>query len=1092
MADTVLIKKQLNDQAYYFVADAVTGRPIDKANVEFFGWHVVPVQPNNPARANQFRVETTNFARNTDADGQIFLGPDAASSSYQWLIMARKNKDGYGGADRLAYLGFTGIWYGRTHDPEYQATRVFTITDRPVYRPENTIHFKSWVRHARYDQPDSSDFANKEFAVIIRNPKGDKIYEKSLTADSFGGLEGELSLPKDATLGVYSIQVGDLGHSGSFRLEEYKKPEFEVKVEAPKEPIRLGQTITATIEAKYYFGAPVTQAKVKYKVMRSTHSTNWYPAAPWDWFYGPGYWWFAPDYNWYRGFGEWGCMRPIFPWWGFRQQDPPELVLENEVEIGPDGSLKVEIDTTPAKELHPDQDHSYSITAEVVDGSRRTIVGSGNVIVSRKPFQVYTWVDRGYFRVGDTIKANFRGLTLDQKPVTGKAVLTLYRITYDKNNKPVETAVQTWNGETGVEGYGSQQMNAAKAGQYRLSCKLTDARDNSIEGGYIFLVKGDGADPRDYRFNGIELIPDRRDYAPGDKVNLLVNTDTLDGTVLLFSRPTNGVYLRPKVLRIKGKSAVEILDIVQKDMPNIFVEALTVHGGKVHQETREIAVPPEKRILNVEVLPSQQEYKPGQQAKVKIRVTDFFGKPVVGSTVLSVYDRSVDYISGGSSIPEIKEFFWKWRRHHHSQTEHSLARYFGPIYRQGEMPMNNLGIFGDTVVEEMSRSSEFGRPMGGGFGGGGGNLPQMRGGRRVMMPMAAGGIGGMAPMNAAAPAMMAEGAMADAAPMAKNAAAGTPQEMVQPTIRQNFADTAFWKGSVETDKDGIAEVSFNMPEQLTGWKIKVWSLTHGTKVGQGEVVVTTKKDLLLRLQAPRFFTQKDEVVLSGNVHNYLKKEKDVTVSLEVEGGTLDVLGDSTRKIRIASGEEKRVDWRVKVTNEGRAVVRMKALTDEDSDAMQMTFPAQVHGMLKMESFSGVIRPEGDLGKVVINVPRERRVPQTRLEVRYSPTLAGAMVDALPYMVDYPYGCTEQTLNRFLPTVITQRVLTSMKLDLKDIQQKRTNLNAAEIGEDKARAKQWKRGDRNPVFDEQEVRKMALEGVTALQNMQCSDGGWGWF
>src|SRR5207249_5859475 len=100
--------------------------------------------------------------------------------------------------------------------------------------------------------------------------------------------------------------------------------------------------------------------------------------------------------------------------------------------------------------------------------------------------------------------------------------------------------------------------------------------------------------------------------------------------------------------------------------------------------------------------------------------------------------------------------------------------------------------------------------------------------------------------------------------------------------------------------------------------------------------------------------------------------------------------------------DKRVDWTVKVTSEGNAVVRMKAVTDEESDAMQMSFPCYVHGMLKMDSFSSVIRPEKESGKLTMNVPKERRINESRLEVRYSPTLAGALVDALPYMVDYPY------------------------------------------------------------------------------------------
>ncbi len=319
-----------------------------------------------------------------------------------------------------------------------------------------------------------------------------------------------------------------------------------------------------------------------------------------------------------------------------------------------------------------------------------------------------------------------------------------------------------------------------------------------------------------------------------------------------------------------------------------------------------------------------------------------------------------------------------------------------------------------------------------------------------------------------------------------------PGPAPQPSIRKNFADTAFWSSSVATDKDGTAEVSFAMPENLTGWKVKVWSMGHGTKVGQGEAEVVTKKDLIVRLQAPRFFVQKDEVVLSANVHNYLKTQKNVEVTLELDGGTLGALAELRQQISIPAGRDKRVDWRVQVKSEGQAIVRVKAITDEESDAMEMRFPCLVHGMLKTDSFSGVVRPDRQQAALTMTVPSERRVNDSRLEVRYSPTLAGAMVDALPYLVEYPYGCTEQTLNRFLPTVIVQRTLQRMNLDLKAIRDKRTNLNAQEIGDDKERAKGWKRFDRNPVFDEGEVKNMSVAGVQALAGMQLGDGGWGWF
>ena len=107
------------------------------------------------------------------------------------------------------------------------------------------------------------------------------------------------------------------------------------------------------------------------------------------------------------------------------------------------------------------------------------------------------------------------------------------------------------------------------------------------------------------------------------------------------------------------------------------------------------------------------------------------------------------------------------------------------------------------------------------------------------------------------------------------------QQMVQPTVRTKFADTALWVGNLTTNNDGMAEVSLDMPENLTTWRIKVWGMGQGTRVGQGQTDVVTRKDLIIRMEAPRFFVQTDEVVLSAVVHNYLKTKKSVKVALEL-------------------------------------------------------------------------------------------------------------------------------------------------------------------------------------------------------------------
>ena len=1122
VADTAIVKKQLSGKTYYFVADAVTGKPIPKANVEFFGYRQEYKREKNSRRAT-YEIYVRNFAEFTDPDGQIILTPKQQDNRYSWLITATTP------AGRLAYLGYTRIWGGNYHDREYNATKTFVITDRPVYRPEHTVKFKFWVNHARYDQEGESAFAGKQFTVRVNDPKGKKILEKTYKADRFGGFDGEVKLEKGATLGMYRISlVSTPGGGTSFRVEEYKKPEFEVTVEAPTDPVMLGEKIDAKIVAKYYFGAPVVNAKVKYKVLRRTHSAEWYPICYWDWFYGSGYWWYAYDYEWYPGWGKWGCRRP-WPWWWptWRRQKPPEVVAEAEVRIGADGVVKVPIDTSVAKAIHGDKDHQYEITAEVTDQSRRTIVGTGKVLVARRPFKVYAWVTRGHYRVGDTVGASFRALRLDRKPVKGAGTLKLLRVTYDKNLKPVETPVQTWKLNTDDEGKASVQIKASRAGQYRLSYSVTDAKEHTIEGGYIFVVRGEGFDGRQYRFNHVEVVTDKREYKPGEKVRLMINTEQADSTVLLFVRPANGVYLPPKVLRIKGKSAVETVDVVKKDMPNFFVEVVTVSRGKVHAETREVIVPPESRVLDVKVTPSAEKYKPGQKATVKIKLTEPNGEPFSGSTVVAIYDKAVEYVSGGSNVPKIKEFFWKWRRRHNRSGETSLSKASGNLLRIKEIGMAFLGIFGHLVADEHDAMEAKGvravqnQSLSG------------RGGYFTSGKMAARAAGAPAAPGAAMLEMAADyAAPANGLAMAKKGGAdrGAPGEaLVQPTVRTQFADTAYWAAALTTGKDGTAEIELTMPENLTTWKTRVWAMGDGTRCGEGTVETVTTKDLIVRLQAPRFFVQKDEVVLSANVHNYLKTKKNVNVVLELEGGTLTHTRhldarESLEKIKGPDGQEigerigaglkhrytiepngeKRVDWRVTVLQPGKAIVRVIALTDEESDAMQMTFPVYVHGMLKTESFCGVVRPDDKRGVVNIRVPAERRPAESRLEVRYSPTLAAAMVDALPYLVEYPYGCTEQTLNRFLPTVITQKVLIRMGLDLKDIKNKRTNLNAQEIGDDAKRMKDWKRlighkrwdgrkwVARNPVFDEATVADMVKTGLERLGSMQCSDGGWGWF
>ena len=161
---------------------------------------------------------------------------------------------------------------------------------------------------------------------------------------------------------------------------------------------------------------------------------------------------------------------------------------------------------------------------------------------------------------------------------------------------------------------------------------------------------------------------------------------------------------------------------------------------------------------------------------------------------------------------------------------------------------------------------------------------------------------------------------------------------------------------------------------------------------------------------------------SAVVHNDHDAPKTVKVSLELDGNNLEAIDGAAQTVEIAARSEARVDWRVKALREGEATFRMRADSGDDGDAVERKLPVLVHGMSRQDAWSRAVEPGQDSAQIQMEVPEQRRPDQSKLTVRFSPTIAGAVVDAIPYLASYPHGCTEQTLNRFVPAVIAQQML----------------------------------------------------------------------
>ncbi len=286
-------------------------------------------------------------------------------------------------------------------------------------------------------------------------------------------------------------------------------------------------------------------------------------------------------------------------------------------------------------------------------------------------------------------------------------------------------------------------------------------------------------------------------------------------------------------------------------------------------------------------------------------------------------------------------------------------------------------------------------------------------------------------------------------------------------IRTEFRDTAYWAATLQTGRDGIAEVTITLPDNLTTWRMDARAVTQQTLVGQSQVDIVATRPLLIRPSTPRFFVANDEATLSAVVNNNTDEAIQATVSLEVSGA---VLGrDAEQTVNIPARGRVEVDWPITV--------------DADAEWVDLTFLAEGGGLSdaskpplgdpnndqKLPVYRyDVPETVGTAGQLVeagartegVVLPPTYEVEQGTVQVRIDPSLAAATLDGLTWLEHYPYECTEQTVSRFLPNALTLRAFREFGLDDADL--------------------------------ERRLEQQLNIGLQRLYSQQHVDGGWGWF
>ena len=968
---------------------------------------------------------------------------------------------------------------GYGYSPLHSKWKVYVLTDRPAYRPGEKAH---WKLVTRLESPQGySTPSDQELEIEITDPKGARVEKTKVILNRFGSAWGSLDLTEAMPLGEYKIGFWDQGRKnwiGSetlLRLEEYKLPEFRVQVEPPREDDRprvfsLGEEVEVKIRTEYYFGGPVVGADTEIIVFQRPFQQYWRPPDEFAWLRDP-------DPSWNRHYG------------GGRGQE----VKRTTVKTDEDGIASVTIDTSSIGL----QDVEFEIEARVRDSSRREVVSSGTVRVTRQRYFAYLQPDHHLYRPGDKVELKIHTLDANQRPLQAEGIVTVYQSRWEeiwidhlgressaeelrKRQAVRSGGVQLPPGwrlkyrgyrdeeilsrrmRTDEEGQAELAFSAKSEGYYRIRWVSDREADFPVQSETQVWVGDPRSQELGYRHGGLEIVLDRDTARVGQPLTAMLASHTSDRWVLL-SVEAEDLYSY-QVVHLEGTVKLVQIDIGAQHVPNVFLRAFMVSDTQIHEDTKQLIVPPSQNAVQVEIIAGQKEYLPRKKGQMTLITRDEHGNPVSAEVAFGVVDDSVYAIQDDYASDPLRFFFGRKRSLQvQTQSTFQQKRYL----RLEEDKDGNLVMAGN-------RQDLGGGVAGVATGASRGSLGRDLRERSERGYMAADGI--VSESESFQFRANANMKMVGGYAMAQKSAEA-PAQAVQ--VRSDFSTTIFWTPDVITGEDGKATVPVTFNDTLTTWRATARAITAGDNFGQGTTTVVTNQPLMVRLQSPRFFLTGDTVTVSAVVNN--NTERALRASIELLASGLGSPLSGTRKsVSIDAGGDTRVDWRFKVEQPGETRLKVVARADNYSDAMERVYPVFEHGIEKLIATSG--KSIEDLLRIPLDLPA-RKPESTRVTIQVTPSLAVTMLDALPYLIDYPYGCTEQTMSRFLPVAITARTLRRLGLEAEDIAGKLFGGIEAETA-----SQTHRKGPR----DLRLLDDMIERGLQRLYDFQHSDGGWGWW
>lgn len=1068
--------------AGFLVAHRETGKPLEGVHVELEAFEY-----GRRGERSKSKLETGK----TDKDGLVRFAAQGKSFTAGFSL----------GEDSLYYDDRMYV-YGPSRDDRPRATEeTHFFLDRAIYRPGQTIYFKGicLLRQGPLRTPEI--LPNHKVKVTLHDVNSQEVAVRELSTNAFGSFSGTFTAPSGGLLGsmYLSASVGESYHS--FRVEEYKRPRFEVSFKPLEGTAQLGEEVVVKGEAKNYAGNAVDGAAVSYRVTRTAR----YP------------WW---------------------PWW----RGPAPYSEAMEIAVGKtttdaQGNFSVRFIAAPDRSVPADQlpEFRYELHADVVDVTGETHSATRSVYIGyvslRASIEVPERIDKA-----NPASLGVRTENLDGQKTAVQGSLQILALKAPARwfvkrywEKPDRSSIDSATFKEDFPGYafGKEDDPAfytvdKTAWETVLNTGQSDTVAvpwASLTPGYymaVFSMADSGGGKREVR-KWFQVFDSNKKVAPFASPIWATwgKSQAEPGDTAVF-RLSDGMAPTPVFLEIKrGQETLSAewinpqgwaekpWRIAEEDRGDIACVATYVRDNRAFSESHRLEVPWTNKQLNIEFQTFRDKLLPGQEEEWRIRISGPGTDRVAAELLASMYDASLDQFARhewGFNLFGSRYRAEEWSIYHFGGVQAS-CRFSFPLGERLEKRypvLNTFGLFDlqfygrDLLMYEMTQDMR--------------SMPK-------------------AMMRSAAPMPPAPAALMDAvpkelppAPAAQESAGDAAAEPL--SVRRNLNETVFFFPQLKTDADGAVIIAFKMNDALTRWKFM--ALAHGKELQSAYVTrtVVTQKDLMVFPNAPRFVRENDVLEFSAKVSNLSTEALQGQARLELfDAATMQPVdadfgnASNSRAFSIEAGLSAPLTWKIKVPygKVGALTWRVSAKAGDFSDAEENALPVLSNRVLVTESLPLFVRGKSNKSYALESMKASedsKSLTPFRLSLEFSSNPAWLAVKALPYLMEYPFECSEQVFSRYYANALAASIVESSPKIRAIFEQwkgtdalmgqleKNQELKAVLLEETpwvlEARSEEEQRRNIGILFDINRMRSERTAALEKLKAAQYPSGGFPWF